>query len=233
MKSKENNRPMFCDCSPPVVSLALLLGCLALAPGPLRAAIFIDLPEITLLPNTAGQSLDVYVQNSGAPVQVTGIGLNIQVADGGPAAGGRISGPSIASVDIFTDTVFESNNNGLSGTGSIVPQVYERGTLTLSGTVSLPNGLSKIATVTLDTTAFSSGTFALTLDTLNGPTKYTTSDNDLFPTLIDGSVTVTGAAVPDDLPGVWVFATVVTLLVLAGRPKAWVNRPSKVGSSSE
>ncbi len=168
----------------------LCLACFASATSPVRAEVSIDLPEITLLPNTPHQAFDVFVRNTGPTLQVIGVGFNIQVADGGPPLGGKTNGPAIASVDVFAGTVFESNNNGSSGAGSIVPQLYERGTLTASNTVGLPNGLSKIATVVLDTTGFSSGTFSLTLNTRNGRTKYPSFDGDFFPVLIDGTVTV-------------------------------------------
>jgi len=93
-------------------------------------------------------------------------------------------------VNIFKGTVFEFNNNGESGSGLIVPQVYEQGTLTSSGVVSIPSGFSKIATVTLNTIGFNEGTYYLTLNTRNGVTKYTTTTGEYFPTLIDGGVTI-------------------------------------------
>ncbi|HOX01115.1 MAG TPA: hypothetical protein P5022_01015 [Candidatus Paceibacterota bacterium] len=170
---------------------AFFIVCLAWMAGGLRAAVSIDLPEITVLPNTPGQAFDVLLQNGGDSFPVIGIGFNIQVADGGTAAGGHTNGPAIAFVDIFAGTVFATNNNGPSGSGSIVPQVYERGTMTRRDTtVTIEQGASKVATVTLDTTGIGSGTFALTLKTRNGPAKYLGLSGDVFPTLMDGSVTV-------------------------------------------
>ncbi len=170
---------------------AFLIVCLAWMAAGSRAAVTIDLPEITLLPNTPGQAFDVFLLNEGESIQVVGIGFNIQVADGGTPAGGNTNGPAIAFVDIFTGTVFATNNNGPSGGGSIVPQVYERGTMTRRDTtVTIEKGTSKVATVTLDTTGFSSGTFPLTLKTRNGPAKYLGLSGDLFPALFDGSLTV-------------------------------------------
>lgn len=188
MKTQKDFLAINCRRNVVAVTVAVLLtGDASLSAQVLQ----IDLPEINLLANTPGQTFDVFIQNGGASFQVTGIGFNLQVADGGPPAGGLTLGPSITMVDIFTGTIFASpNNNGPSGAGQIVPQVFERGTLTPSGTVSIPSGLSKIATVTLDTSGFLSGSFALTLGTLNGPTKYTTLAGDFFPTLLDGSVAV-------------------------------------------
>jgi len=178
--------------------------------------IYIDLPEITMLRNQPNQTFNVYLGNFDGPVLVNGIGFNIQVADGGPEVpGGSIRGPAITSVDLFTGTVFASpHNNGISGSGRIVPQVHERGTMTEwtedgLATVSLQSGF-KVATVTLDTTGVYSGIFVLTLNTLNGPTKFTTVGEDLFPTLLDGSVTI----VPE--PRAWGFAAGVAAMAMAG-----------------
>ena len=150
----------------------------------------VDLEDLSLLPNRPGQSFDLFVQNNGEAFPVTGIGFNLQVADGGPEAGGSIDAPGISSVDIFSGTPFESNNNGTSGSGSIRPQIFELGTLTDAGTVDIPTGKSKLATVVFDTTGFSSGTFTYTMDTRNGPFKYTTPAGDFFPALGDGNLTV-------------------------------------------
>lgn len=176
-----------------IVLHALGIGWLTGMAIPMQADVCIDVPEIGLLPNTPSQRFDVHLWNGGEPIPVIGIGFNIQVADGGPLLGGKTNGPAITSVDIFTGTVFASNNNGLSGSGSIAPQLYERGTLTRSNTVSLPAGLSKVATVVLDTTGFSAGTYSLTLSTRNGRTKYPSLDDDVFPALLDGSVTLGSA----------------------------------------
>ncbi len=155
----------------------------------------IDLPELNLNPNEANQSFDITIANGGAALAVTGIGFNIQVADGGPSIPapntGTIDGPEITAVDVFTGTAFASNNNGPGGTGGIVGgQFFERTTLTSSGTVEIPSGTSKIATVTFDTTGFFNGTFDLTMNTLNGPTKFTTTGGDEIPTLLNGSLTI-------------------------------------------
>jgi len=213
--------------------LRRLAGLAALAAGlaltvSLRGQVIIDLPELFLQPHMANQAFDVFIQNEGGPVEVTGIGFNIQVADGGPEAGGLIDGPAIMLVDVITGTIFESNNNGVSGTGSILPQVYERGTMTVrpapgenESVVVIGTGRWKIARVTLDTTGFDSGTYALTLNTLNSPTKFTMPDaDDMIPILIEGSVTV----VPE--PGGWALGTGMMLLGYAGVRAARGHRRS-------
>ena len=222
MKMNESNASIWSGPARRVVGLAWLAMGLGMLPGSLWAALVMDMPEMTLPAHQAGLSFEMWVQNDGAALEVTGIGFNIQVADGGPLAGGSISGPAITGVDIFTGTIFTANNNGLSGTGSIVPQVYERGTLTLAGPVSVPNGWSKVATVTLDTSGFSGGTFSLTLDTRNGPTKYTTMAGEYYPTLIDGSVTLVAVPEPDG----WGWIGGMALLAYAGLRKVWGYRLS-------
>ncbi|HNQ89137.1 MAG TPA: hypothetical protein PKM73_11025 [Verrucomicrobiota bacterium] len=208
--------------------LALALAGLLWVAGTAWAAAWVDMPEITVNRNDADPMFVVYMNITEEPVEVMGIAFNLQVEDGGSAAGGAVEGPAIKAVDILTGTVFEGNSNGLSGTGSIVPQVYEEGTITVEGTITLAPGLWKVATVTLDTTGFSSGTYRLTLDTRNGPTRYTTLEGDYLPALHDGSVTI----VPE--PAFWGWASGGGLLLLAGvrRIRRRIRRPDGSATGS-
>ena len=198
MKPKANSSAIASGLMRVASAYAALMGCLLWGTAPALGAefIYIDLPEVIMLPNQPNQTFDVYLGDFEGTFLVNGIGFNIQVADGGPEVpGGSIRGPAITAVDLFTGTVFASpHNNGNSGSGQIVPQVYERGTMTEwtpqgLATVSLQSGF-KVATVTLDTTGVNSGLFVLTLNTLNGPTKYTTLGLDLHLALFDGSVSI-------------------------------------------
>ncbi|MFO1497500.1 MAG: hypothetical protein U1G07_03725 [Verrucomicrobiota bacterium] len=159
----------------------------------LSAQLIIDLPEINLQPDQAHQTFEVYVQNPDASrSDINGIQFNIQTADGGPQVGGVTLAPKITDVDLTTGSLFQ-NNNGYSGSGQQTGgQIFVRGTLTSSGTVTIPNGtpFKKIATVEIDTTGFFGGVFSMTLDTLNGPTRFTSTGGNVFPTLIDGSITI-------------------------------------------
>ncbi len=176
--------------------IALILGWTST-----QATVLVDLPDLNLLPNTAGQTFDLFVSNDGANVDVTGIQLNLQIADGGPEAGGSTDAPSLTSVDIFGGTIFENNNNGLTG-GIAVDQIFAGGTLTSSGTVAIPNGSSKLASVTFDTTGFSSGSYSYTVEnTLNGSMKYTTGGADLFPSFGGGTLTVSPVPEPSAVFG--------------------------------
>lgn len=109
----------------------------------------IDIGDWILLEDTPGQTITISVTGS---VQVDGIDFFLQVADGGTEAGGLIDGPAITDADIFTGTIFGSNNTGDAGDGSLAPQFWQSGTTTIDPTTVTANGL--LATVTIDTTGF-------------------------------------------------------------------------------
>jgi hypothetical protein len=142
-------------------------------------------------PNTPGQTIPIYV-SGGWPVQ--GLNFNIQVADGGPSAGGVLSAPVITDVDILTATIFAATNTGLRtdmdppAGADPVPQHEYRGTTTAAGTVSA-EGL--LATVTIDTTGFERGSWSLVMsNTVNGSTDFA----GLASTIVEGVII---------LPGTW------------------------------
>jgi len=143
--------------------------------------------------------MDVRVDNGGAPVQLLGVNLNVQVADGGPPAGGSTFGPTIANVSLFEPgMLFAANNNGAGGSGSIVPQVFEVGTLRQSGTLTLGTGNFLLGRVYLDLTGFLAGqNWNVTLDTLNGASALLdASGQPLASALTIGQIFVV-AAVPE------------------------------------
>src|SRR3989304_2976478 len=80
-----------------------------LVEGRLLLAPVIEVGEHVLLPDQADQAIDIYV--SGGDL-VQGVNLNIQVADGGPEAGGSINGPVIQDLRILEGTIFAGNNTG-------------------------------------------------------------------------------------------------------------------------
>jgi hypothetical protein len=155
--------------------------------GIASAAPIITVGAHNLLPNTPNQPVTISVSGGDA---VQGVNFEVQVADGGPEAGAalgngsHIDGPSIQSVDILTGTIFGPNNTGPGGAGGVVPQFYEATTTTASSTVSA-NGL--LATILLDTTGFTSGTFELRLaNTVNGTTDF----SGVPATITNGSVSI-------------------------------------------
>lgn len=126
-----------------------------------------------LLPNTPGQEIPLYVtgivpnagpNNPNFPGNVNGIVLDVAIAEGGVDFGGTL-GPTITSIDVDSGpTIWVAPN---SPAGHQPPLVFNLGQLveiqflTNSGWVNVPGGL--IATLLIDTTGFSSGTFPLTL----------------------------------------------------------------------
>ncbi len=126
-----------------------------------------------LLPELPDQSIEIYVAGGDL---VQGLNFRIQVEDGGPhpPVTGLVPGPRITAVDLVSQTIFSTNNNGqLDVLRS--PQIWVQSITTSPATV--PNdqvpaeGL--LATVTFDTTGFSVGVYALMMSsTLDGPTDF-------------------------------------------------------------
>src|SRR5438309_628712 len=73
-----------------------------------------------LAPNLPGQAVQIAVTGGDA---VQGTDLNVEIADGGTAAGGSISGPTITSANLTGGTIFSSNNSGQQNISS-TPQAY-------------------------------------------------------------------------------------------------------------
>ena len=99
--------------------------------------------------DTPGQEIQIHVSGGRA---VQGLEFFLQVADGGPEnPGGAIDGPVITNADVLNGTIFDGNNTGEAGAGSILPQFWQSGTTTEQNMVAA-DGL--LATVTIDTSGF-------------------------------------------------------------------------------
>lgn len=135
------------------------------------AALIVDLGDIELSRNTAGQIVFVDVWNNDpSAVSVAGLNFNFQVADSGPddlsdgSGWGVIDGPNITGVDIITGTPFEGNSSpvtaGLEGHQAVMYSVTtDHDTVTIPG-----NGTVRLATLTFDTTGFTLwGTWSIML----------------------------------------------------------------------
>jgi hypothetical protein len=144
-----------------------------------QAALIVDAGDHTLLPNTPGQTIQIFVSGGD---QVSNMNLAVIIGDGSDSP----LEPDFTAVDILNGTIFAGNNTGTTGGVQSSQWIYA-GTTTISGTVS-GNGL--IGTLTLDTTGLSSGVFDLVLDDPDfGPTDF-----GLVPvTLINGSLTIQAA----------------------------------------
>lgn len=184
----------------------------------LQAQIVVNVGTHSLLPNTPNQSIPIHVSGGAA---VAGLNFRAQVADGFPdVPGSLVDGPNITGVDIIgttSPTIFTGNNTGQQDPGS-VPQLSIRTTTTSSGTVTA-NGL--LVTLTLDTTGFATGTYALSLSsTFAGGTSFLDSlANPISSTITDGSLMI--SAVPEPVQSVTVIGFCLALL---GGYKATVGR---------
>lgn len=133
-----------------------------------------------LVGNQAGQKVLIYVSGGDA---VEGLNLNVQIGDGGPPLGGTTIAPVITAVDFITGTIFDGNNNGQSDIATF-PLFYAGSTTTSKATVAA-DGL--LATLTIDTTGFLFGSWALQLgNTDNGPTDFTV----VAASITDGTISV-------------------------------------------
>ena len=134
--------------------LKQLAICLALLTGAsvARASLIIDVGDIRLLPGTPGQKVPIYVQGGDNVIQVQ---FKVQIADGGIGVSGQqVTGPSITSVDLVTDTIFGTNHNDQSPDAYdcvVVPQLANTGIITQHDAVA---GEGLLATITIDTTHF-------------------------------------------------------------------------------
>ncbi len=161
----------------------------------------IDIGEQHLLPDTAGQTFQIFISSATAETAVLMI-LELQVGDGGPEVGGTL-GPAISYADILTDTIFGAlPNDGDKGWSldnpGLYPQLWQSTVITEDpidpsqpGPEAELNGL--IATVTIDTTGFESGTwdFIASQTVVEEWTEFYTQPMQPVPlTVIDGTITI-------------------------------------------
>jgi hypothetical protein len=164
-----------------------------------QAQLVLDVGNFNLLRDTAEQPVSVYVRNDGAlPVELSALDFAVQIADGGPDAGGAIPGPAISAVTLTLDTVFSDNNSGDSDHPANTSQLQFWST-TESGSTPLPSllpGLNKIAAIVLDTTGFQSGVWTLSVsgNSLGNTVLYDAFGSPLPVTINAGTISV---AVPE------------------------------------
>src|SRR5260221_837425 len=87
------------------LSFAILLALATVA----KADATIIVGNHTLLPNTPGQIVDIFVTGNDT---VQGTNLNSQIADGGPGAGGSIVAPGYLGTLLAPGSIFAPNNTG-------------------------------------------------------------------------------------------------------------------------
>ena len=176
-------------------SIALLLAAVPLVT---QADLTIDVGHHTLQPNLADQVILITFENTGAPIEVGGLDVGIQVGDG--TSGPRLL-PTDGAVDLETGTVFDGNT--LGGTqadaanspweqfytivyNSFGPDVPE-----LTSTL-VTDGHNLVASVQVDTTGLFAGSWPLLLSNNNVADSlyYTAAGEPIVTFVSNGSLTV-------------------------------------------
>jgi hypothetical protein len=143
----------------------------------------IDVGVHLLLPDTPSQLVTIDV-GGGVPVQA--LDINVQVADGGPVAGGMIVGPGFTA-DILSGTIFAHNYVNYVNHNSDLHdgnQYMWYSLTTDSGTVET-NGL--LVTLDFDTTGFTGGSWPLIMSgTIHGSTNF----GSIGASIINGSISI-------------------------------------------
>jgi hypothetical protein len=179
--------------------LVLLIGAMASA-GPLVPVINVGSHD--LLPNTPHQPIQVYVTSGVGAPDVSAVDFNMQIDKGYPYGDLSVPGPIFDQsqpIDLVTGTIFAADNSGQFDTAAGPPpldppakQNLMWGILTSAAGHYVPaNGL--LATVYVDTTGYSSGTWPLAMSTtLNGPTMFHDGlgNADITPQITDGSINI-------------------------------------------
>jgi hypothetical protein len=144
-----------------LLALGVISGGLVETSAP--ATLFIEVGDQKILPGTSGQKIAITISNDGEPVEIGAFELLIRVADGGPEAGGFISGPRIDGVDLLTGTPFEDKSfGGQFSSLDNTPQRQFWGVISTTATLGVGTDLL-LATVSFDSTGFLSGVWDLSL----------------------------------------------------------------------
>ena len=131
-----------------------------LASSVLHAAV-IDVGVHNIGPNTI-TSVPISIRPQSGDPSIAGMNLAVQIGDG-------TGGPVIKSVNLDSNTLFDGNNTGSIDQGSLSRQAFWRIT-TATGAVPVIDGI--IATLEIDATGLTEGSFALTLSSVLGaPTE--------------------------------------------------------------
>lgn len=111
---------------------------LALLAGTARGAMVINVGQIPLFPDRAGQSFAVYLV-SDALDSTQGLNFNAQLGDGGPILGGVDITPLVTADATGPGTLFEFNHNPPAD-GSVPPSFENVGFAVMAGYCVHPRG---------------------------------------------------------------------------------------------
>jgi hypothetical protein len=160
------------------IGAALLAG-VVVATSPASAALVVDVGSHQLLPNTPGQTVELFV--SGGDL-VDAAEVNVEIGDG-------TAGPLITDIDLKTNTIFAP----ASFTEADVINTGRQAQSNVEGPSDVAAS-GRFATVTLDTTGLQFGTFPLELTVNVGgtlfPTRFNNNGVAVPLTITDGSVSV-------------------------------------------
>lgn len=181
----------------------------------------VDVGSNPLVGNTGGQTVALRLLNTGSdPLQANGLTFQLTLVGGGSP-----SGPSITAVDLVTGTPWASAGSpSIAPGGSTSPAFWDLRYVFFSGSATIgANSDTLLATVTFDTTGFTSGTWSLGLD----GTKYNQvgTSIEFFPALNNGEITIN--AVPE--PVHMALPIFGGLAVLIGGVRRWCRRKASVG----
>ena len=180
----------------------------------------VDLGDRPLVGNTAGQTVDLYIDNIGdTTLQASGLTFVLQLV-----GGGGISGPSVTAVNVLTGTPWQGLTL-LANPQSQGPALWDLRYVDISGGYAelAAGSHTKLATVTFDTTGFESGSWALTF----GGTKYNQflTGTEFFPTFTSGQINVSAVPEPVDV-ALPIFGG---LAVLIGGVRRWCRQKASAG----
>jgi hypothetical protein len=160
-----------------------------------RAASTINVGNYLLLPNTSGQVIQIPVTGTD---MAPGADLAVQVGDGGPQLSGT-PGPEISQIGFSSGTIFSVAGATQSTPAGNIPQVWFTNVVLTGSTAYVPaNGT--LANITINTTGFSNGQFALLLSnvapSLQPPNGISTDLTYQVPnlTINNGSITIIPSA---------------------------------------
>lgn len=166
-----------------------------------RAATTINVGNYLLLPNTPGQVIQIPVAGTD---MAPGADLAVQVGDGGPQLSNYglppgTPGPAISQIGFASDTIFSVAGATQSTPPGNIPQVWFTDVV-LTGSPAYVPANGTLANITIDTTGFANGQFALLLSNvvpgLQLPNGVSTDLTYQVPnlTINNGSITIMPAA---------------------------------------
>lgn len=153
----------------------------------------INVGDHLLIPNRAGQTITIMVSGG---EQVSGLDFCAQIGDGGPELDvldlpAGTDGPAFAAVDLKTGTIFNGVSSAQTDNGSIPQVVFY--SIVIGENDNPVAAAGKLATLTIDTTGFSSGNWDLLLKNVLGDPYNSTNFPGFSTSITNGSISIAAA----------------------------------------